>query len=97
MINSFVCAIDSLIVGIITYFVAGVLVMKFYKKASGTDLIPNKGFWIAAPLLVKVYSTGHCGYARKTILIANTKLLLAGWICFHLWSMRSSCKRESSY
>ena len=45
---------DSFIVGLITYFVAGLLVMKFYKKASGTDIIPNKGFWITSTSLVKV-------------------------------------------
>ena len=45
---------NRLVIGIISYFVAGLLVMKFYKKASGTDIIPNKGFWIAAPVLIKV-------------------------------------------
>ena len=42
------------IIGVITYFVAGILIMKFYKKASGTDVIPNKVFWKSAPFLIKV-------------------------------------------
>ena len=42
------------IIGVITYFVAGILIMKFYKKASGTDIIPNKVFWKSAPFLIKV-------------------------------------------
>ena len=45
---------DRCIIGVIAYFVAGILIMKFYKKASGTDIIPNKQFWIKAPFLIKV-------------------------------------------
>ena len=45
-----------MIIGLVVYFVAGLLIMKFYKKASGTDIIPNKGFWIAVPVLIKVHT-----------------------------------------
>ena len=33
---------------------AGVLIMKFLYKATGTDIIPNKKLWLAFPLLLKV-------------------------------------------
>jgi hypothetical protein len=40
--------------GISIYFVAGVLIMKFHYNAAGTDIIPNKNFWMDFPLLIKV-------------------------------------------
>lgn len=48
------------IVAIVAYFVTGILIMKFYKKASGTDVIPNKGFWIFTLLLIKVHIIAIC-------------------------------------
>ena len=44
------------IIGVVTYFVAGILIMKFYKEASGTDIVPNKQLWIKVPFLIKVLS-----------------------------------------
>ena len=43
-----------LIIGIITYFVAGALIMKLHYKATGTDIIPNKKLWFALPIFIKV-------------------------------------------
>ena len=40
--------------GIIVYIVAGVLLMKYRYNAAGTDVIPNKKFWMEFPLLIKV-------------------------------------------
>ena len=40
--------------GIAIYIVAGVLIMKFHYNAAGTDVIPNKKFWMELPLLIKV-------------------------------------------
>jgi hypothetical protein len=34
--------------------VVGIVVMKYHYKATGSDVIPNKNFWTALPLLVKV-------------------------------------------
>ena len=36
------------------YAVAGVVLMKFYKKKEGSDVIPNKEFWVSFPGYVKV-------------------------------------------
>ena len=40
--------------GIAIYIVAGMLIMKFCYNAAGTDVIPNKNFWMEFPLLIKV-------------------------------------------
>ena len=40
---------------VIVYIVVGIVVMKYHYKATGSDIIPNKKFWTALPLLVKVY------------------------------------------
>lgn len=48
---------NRLIAGVISYFVAGALIMKFHYKATGTDIVPNKKFWFALPLLLKVCPT----------------------------------------
>ena len=50
----FLIYIHRLIAGVISYFVAGALIMKLHYKATGTDIIPNKTFWFALPLLLKV-------------------------------------------
>jgi hypothetical protein len=42
-----------LIVGVVVYFVAGILIKKFKMGASGIDMIPNVGFWTSLPGLVK--------------------------------------------
>ena len=36
------------------YFIAGVVFMKFVKKAEGKEVIPNVSFWAALPVLIKV-------------------------------------------
>jgi hypothetical protein len=36
------------------YFIFGAIYMKFVKKSSGKDLIPNIGFWSGLPGDVKV-------------------------------------------
>ena len=40
--------------GIIVYFVAGMIIMRVKYEKTGSDIIPNKGFWMALPSLVKV-------------------------------------------
>lgn len=37
---------------LLPYLVFGVLFMRFRKDASGSDMIPNKGFWVDLPGLV---------------------------------------------
>ncbi|XP_077979005.1 cation-dependent mannose-6-phosphate receptor-like [Glandiceps talaboti] len=41
------------IVLVTLYIVVGILYMKFVREAEGTDLIPNKMFWISLPGLIK--------------------------------------------
>jgi len=49
------------------YFIVGALVMKFKFQATGTDIIPNKGFWFVLPFLVKVYNYDNYTYAMYTV------------------------------
>ena len=44
----------SLVVGIGIYIVMGIVVMRVRYQATGTDLIPNKNFWMSLPFLIKV-------------------------------------------
>ena len=37
------------------YFIVGAIIMKVKYDATGTDLIPNKDFWLGLPHLLKVY------------------------------------------
>lgn len=46
--------IYRVLIGIVTYFVAGALIMKFNYQSTGTDVIPNKELWVTFPFLVKV-------------------------------------------
>lgn len=39
---------------IIVYFVAGMIIRKVKYEKTGSDIIPNKAFWIGLPSLVKV-------------------------------------------
>ena len=39
---------------VLVYFIAGAVVMKVRYQATGSELIPNKTFWMALPILVKV-------------------------------------------
>ena len=36
------------------YFVIGALVMALHYKRSGSEIVPNKNFWVQFPLLIKV-------------------------------------------
>jgi len=51
----------------VVYVVAGVLIMKFVKKAEGIDLIPNKTIWVKIPGLVKVCSNNN----NNTLVISK--------------------------
>ena len=53
--------------------------MKFHYNASGSDIIPNKKFWIQLPLLVKV---AEC--TRLTIIMLYN--CVTGWLYFHICS-----------
>ena len=46
--------INRALTGLLTYFIVGGIILKFHKKESGTDIIPNKRFWFSLPFLVKV-------------------------------------------
>jgi len=48
--------IYRLVVVMIVYFVVGMIIMKVKFEKTGTDIIPNKGFWTSLPFLVKVRS-----------------------------------------
>ena len=37
------------------YFIVGAIIMRVKYDATGTDLIPNKNFWLELPRLLKVY------------------------------------------
>ena len=50
-----VFSFNRIIVSLVAYFIIGALLMKFQFHASGTDVIPNKTFWIQLPLLIKVH------------------------------------------
>ena len=58
---------------IVIYIVAGILIMKFRYQATGTDIIPNKEFWLSFPLLIKVaaYTSYHefSTASRKIIMV----------------------------
>jgi hypothetical protein len=38
----------------LVYFVAGVVVQKFVFKKEGVEMVPNSGFWLVLPGLIKV-------------------------------------------
>jgi hypothetical protein len=46
--------ISSFFTTLVTYFLGGFVFLKFVKKNSGKDLIPNYGFWTSIPGDVKV-------------------------------------------
>ncbi|XP_019851248.1 PREDICTED: uncharacterized protein LOC109581516 [Amphimedon queenslandica] len=45
--------ISLALTALLTYFIVGGIILKFHKKESGTDIIPNKRFWFSLPFLVK--------------------------------------------
>ncbi|XP_011403526.1 PREDICTED: uncharacterized protein LOC105312512 isoform X2 [Amphimedon queenslandica] len=56
------------LVALLVYFIAGILIMKFYKGATGRELIPNYAFWSGLPLLVKdgcLFTISPCCTKRK--------------------------------
>ena len=61
----------------ISYFVVGALIKKFYKKESGMDVIPNKNFWIQLPFLVMVLFDHCCyNYIEVYFLVCRMDLFL---------------------
>ena len=46
--------INRALTALLTYFIVGNIILKFHRKKSGTDIIPNKRFWFSLPFLVKV-------------------------------------------
>ena len=64
--NSLLCSLlatnnnvlfTRLVVIVILYFIIGSVIMKCHYQATGSDIIPNKTFWITLPFLVKVNVT----------------------------------------
>ena len=45
---------SSFFAALFLYFVVGTLFMRFGRNAQGTDMIPNKNFWVSLPQLIKV-------------------------------------------
>ena len=48
------CYNHRLVILIVTYFVAGMIIMRVKYEKTGSDIIPNKEFWMALPFFVKV-------------------------------------------
>jgi len=38
----------------VTYFITGMVIMKVKYEKTGSDIIPNKQFWMSLPFLIKV-------------------------------------------
>lgn len=36
------------------YFIIGAVILKVKYQRAGSEIIPNKGFWFALPILIKV-------------------------------------------
>ncbi len=53
-----VCHSYRLLGALIAYFVIGAVIMKVKYNAAGSDIIPQKAFWFALPLLIKVKLVG---------------------------------------
>ena len=51
------------------YVVAGVILQKFYKKKQGSDIIPNKEFWVSLPGYVKVMQRIHIYVEVQSCLV----------------------------
>ena len=68
----FIQIFNRLLVAMITYFIAGALVMKFHYQATGSDIVPNKAFWVQFPFLIKVYTlyllTHSCLWSMQVLL-----------------------------
>ena len=87
---------------VIVYFIVGAVVMKVRYQATGSDLIPNKGFWESLPLLVKVstqlLSAVVCtiGNVVLTTTINRATLITfdPGWLCVDCKSLLPLGKKE---
>lgn len=44
----------SLALALVLYFIIGAVILKVRFQKTGSDMIPNKGFWFALPVLIKV-------------------------------------------
>ena len=74
-------------VALVVYFIAGILVMKFHKGATGKELIPNYAFWSELPLLVKVKNNMY-----RVVIITSLNI---GWLFICYFSLPQK-KRLSS-
>ena len=54
---------------------AGALIMKFHYKATGTDIVPNKKFWFALPLLLKVSVMFFLSIVMMCLLLSKCTLV----------------------
>jgi hypothetical protein len=39
--------------GLLTYFIVGIIINKFKFQKEGLDMIPQRGFWFDLPFLIK--------------------------------------------
>lgn len=78
------------ILAVILYFSIGAVVMKYRYGATGSDIVPNKSFWVMLPFLVKV-SEPHTlcvdispiheyTYGTRNCFIYQTTFILIGWM-----------------
>ena len=62
------------IYALITYFVVGALINKFYRKASGKDIIPQREFWFLLPFLIKVIK-----FTIDNYLVINNNIIIGAY------------------
>ena len=65
----------------ILYFSVGAVVMKYRYGASGSDIVPNKSFWVMLPFLVKV-SDPHTLCVNAPTVLLEELLYLSSHISF---------------
>lgn len=67
------------ILAFVVYFIVGAVIMKLQRGATGSDIIPNKSFWMDLPFLVKVRSN-MCSIITLSVLLYcyNTIMCAAG-------------------
>ena len=64
------------------YLITGMVIMKVKYEKTGTDIIPNKQFWLALPFLIKVgdlcylYFTFYIMYRMVSCLLFHHALML---------------------
>ena len=64
-----------LLAGTVGYFVVGAIIMKVKFNAMGSDIIPNKAFWFAVPVLIKV-GTAVCAQSPGQLIWSHDLLCL---------------------